>query len=56
VGPAAPRPATRARAKFELVMLEFEEGVLFTSSGEQVRSKSQAVAIALRAAEKAGRT
>lgn len=50
----ADSPKSRGREKIRKVIGEFEAGTLRSSSGELVTKRSQAVAIALSEARKAG--
>ena len=47
-------PTPKGRGKIQKVMHEFKEGDLKSSSGEKVKSRKQAVAIALSEARQAG--
>ena len=47
-------PATKGRAKTEKVMHEYKEGTLKSGGRKKVKSRKQAVAIALSEARKSG--
>jgi len=47
-------PASKGKKKIHKVMKEYKEGTLKSGSGKKVRSRKQAVAVALSEARKAG--
>ena len=48
------RPSTKGRSKVHRVMKEHKQGKLTSGSGKKVKSRKQAVAIALSEARKSG--
>jgi len=50
----ATKAATKGKSKVHKVMHEFKEGTLRSGSGQKIKSRKQAVAVALSEARQAG--